>query len=152
VRLAQVEGFPSGGVILLLNRFKRNGEEELLGTDKRTEELARAAAEALAEVKGKDIVILELSEVSAFADYFVIATAESHVQMLAMANQVRDKISQKGLKKIGRSEGRESKSWILMDFGSLIVHIFSKQARDYYSLEQFWGDARSIPWPMDSKA
>lgn len=110
-----------------------------------TNEMVKEVAEALSEVKGKDIVILDLSEVTTFSDYFVIASAESNVQMVALADRVCKAISKKGYKS-NKSEGRDSKSWILLDFGSIIVHIFSQAAREYYALENFWGDAKIIEW------
>jgi ribosome-associated protein len=88
---------------------------------------------------------MDLSGISTFADYFVIATGESHVQMQAMADRVRQAIAKTGVK-ISTAEGKESKSWILLDYGSIIIHIMSPKAREYYGLQQLWGDAREIDW------
>lgn len=107
--------------------------------------LAWEAANALSQVKGKDIILLDVTEVAMFADYFVVATGESRVQMRALADRVRETMAKYG-KKIGHEEGRRSHSWILLDYENLIVHILSKRARAYYALEQVWGDARVIPW------
>lgn len=106
---------------------------------------ALCAAEALADVKGKDIIILDLSHLSTFADYFVVATGDSHVHMKALADRVRVTMAQNGTH-IGHSEGHESKTWILLDFGNVIIHVFSPAARNYYGLEQLWGDAKTVQW------
>lgn len=104
---------------------------------------AHRAAEALAEVKGKEIVILDVSRLSTFCDFFVIASGDSHVHMKALADRTRETMAQSGMR-IGHSEGQDSKTWILLDFCNVIVHIFSPSARAYYALEQLWGDAKRI--------
>lgn len=107
-------------------------------------EKARLAAEALDDLKGKEIVILDLTHLSTFSDFFVIVTGDSHVHMKSMADRARQAISRHGLR-INHAEGHESKTWILLDFNNVIVHIFSPSARNYYGLEQLWGDAQRIP-------
>jgi ribosome-associated protein len=121
------------------------GEIEVYTQEIDTMKQAHRAAEALAEVKGKEIVILDLSHLSTFTDFFVIATGDSHIHMQALANRVRETMARNGMR-IGHSEGQESKTWILLDFCNVIVHIFSPSARAYYALEQLWGDAKSIEW------
>lgn len=108
-------------------------------------EPARRAAEALAEVKGNDITLLNLSKQSSFADYFVIVTGDSPVHMRALANRVRQTMADEG-SRVKHSEGRDSQHWMLLDFNTVIVHIFSQQARPYYNLESLWGDADIIQW------
>ena len=110
-----------------------------------TQQLAFEAVQALSEVKGKEIRLLDLTEVASFADFFVLATGDSHVHMRALADRVRKAMTKRG-KHIGHSEGRESKSWILLDYETLIIHILSRRAREYYALEQLWGDAKVIRW------
>ncbi len=107
--------------------------------------LAQEAASVLSEVKGKDITLLKLSEVSSFADYFVVVTGDTHVHMKALADRVRERMSKCGIS-IGRAEGRESKTWILLDYHDIIIHIFSPKAREFYALDQLWGDAHEIPF------
>lgn len=108
-------------------------------------EQARCAAEALADIKGKEIVLLDLTHLSTFSDFFVIATGDSHVHMRALADRVRQAMARQGAR-INHSEGQESKTWILLDFSQVIVHIFSPAARSYYGLEQLWGDAVLTAW------
>ncbi len=120
-------------------------------TRSREETLARAAADALAEAKGKNIVLLDLSKVSSFADYFVIGTGESQVQMSALSRKVRETMIQNEAKSLN-SSGSDSDSWILLDYGTVIIHIFSQKARNYYALEEFWGDAGIIHWTEEETA
>ncbi len=103
------------------------------------------AAEALADVKGRDIILLDLSNQSSFADFFVIVSGDSQVHMRALANRVRETMADEGAR-VKHSEGRDSQHWMLLDFNDVIVHIFSQQARPYYSLESLWGDADIIQW------
>lgn len=107
-------------------------------------QIALQAANALAEVKGKDIIILDFAGKSSFTDYFVIATGDSPVHMQALANRVRNSIS-KAIA-IDHTEGRESKNWVLLDYHTVIIHIFSRKAREYYAIDQLWGDAQVVSW------
>lgn len=121
------------------------GEANLTAQDPRTAALAWRAAKVLDDGKAAEITLLDVAGVSAFADYFVIATGQSETHMKALAGQVREALAAEGLR-IGHAEGRSSKTWILLDFDSVIVHIFSRRARGYYALEDLWGDAKPIPW------
>lgn len=105
-----------------------------------TAQFAITAASALEDTKGKDIVILKLTDVSSIADYFVIATGDGNVHIKALADKVRTALSKQN-KKISHTEGFESKNWVLLDYYSVVIHIFSDDAREYYSLENLWGDA-----------
>ena len=109
-----------------------------------SEQLAREAAAALAEVKGAHIALLDVAGISSFADYFVIASGESHTHLRALARNLQEVMQRAGVA-LNHAEGLESKTWILMDYHSIIVHLFSKAAREYYGLEHLWGDAKIIP-------
>lgn len=102
----------------------------------------------LDEGKGLDTVLLDLAKICSFADYFIIVTGDNPIHMRALADRVRDALAKKGAH-ITSSEGRESKSWVLLDYGAIIVHVMSKKAREYYGLEKLWGDARVIQWKDD---
>ncbi|MBZ0258261.1 ribosome silencing factor [bacterium] len=106
---------------------------------------ARRAAEALADVKGRDLILINMAKKSSFADYFVIVTGDSPVHMRALSNRVRESMASEG-ERVKHSEGRASQHWILLDFNSVVVHIFSQQARPYYGLESLWGDTEIIQW------
>lgn len=90
--------------------------------------------------KGEDICILDLRGTAAFTDFFLIMHGHSSRQNIALYENIEHELRQCRLKPIG-VEGTRHGEWILMDYGSFIVHIFSKPARDYYSLEKLWGDA-----------
>jgi len=97
--------------------------------------------EALLSKKGKDIAVMDLSGLSVFADYFVIATASSTPQANALIDAVDEAVRKVGIKGI-RPQGDNSSPWILFDFGDVIVHIFLEEARDFYQLERLWSDAK----------
>ncbi|MDX9752405.1 MAG: ribosome silencing factor [bacterium] len=109
------------------------------------EQLAREAAKALDDAKGLEVTILHLGTISSFADYFVIATADNPIHLRALTDRVRERMAQIGAK-ISGAEGRESKTWVLLDYGPILIHLFSRKARVYYGLEQLWGDSKVIPW------
>ena len=102
--------------------------------------LALLAAEACDDRKAADIVLIHVEEISSIADWFVIATGYSDVQVRAIARSVEDKIEEESggrlpLRKEGQTEGR----WVLLDYGEVIVHALTPEERSYYDLESFWG-------------
>lgn len=103
-------------------------------------ELAKAIAKALDSKKGDSIEILHVEDLTTLADYFVMASGSSTTQVRALADEVEDTVEKLGLD-MPRREGRGGDSWILMDVGSVIVHVFTQESRDYYQLEKLWGDA-----------
>ncbi len=109
-----------------------------------TTQHALAAANALSELKGRDIIVIEMADVSSIADYFVIATGDGHVHIKALADKVRETMANLS-ETISHTEGFESKNWVLLDYYSIVVHLFTPDARDYYGLETLWGDAKSLP-------
>lgn len=112
--------------------------------DKEAEALALAIAEAADDRKAGDITILRTGDISYLADYFVIVTGFSNVQVRAIANSiegaVEDKFDRQPLRSEGMSEGR----WVLKDYGEVIVHIFMPTDREFYDLEAFWGHAERV--------
>lgn len=95
---------------------------------------------ALEDKKGYDVKILNISLISPLADYFVLATGNNKNQMQAMADEVSNKLTEAGVHgKI--TEGYEGGSWILMDYGDFIIHIFNSETRDFYNLDRIWRDA-----------
>ena len=103
-------------------------------------ELAKAIANALEKKKGDSIEVLHVEDLTTLADYFVLASGNSTTQVRALADEVEDTVEKLGLE-MPRREGRGGDSWILLDVGSVIVHIFTKESREYYQLEKLWGDA-----------
>ncbi|BAU14095.1 iojap family protein [Leptolyngbya sp. NIES-3755] len=113
--------------------------------DDRSELLARLVAEAADERKGSDIVLLKVGDVTVLADYFVLVTGYSKVQVRAIARSIEDKIEETMNRKPIRSEGFSEGTWVVEDFGDVIVHVMMPQEREYYGLESFWGHAARIP-------
>ena len=91
----------------------------------------------------QDIMIMDLRGVSPIADFFVIATAGNTPQMAALAEAAEETLEKEGMK-LFHKEGVQSAKWVLLDFGSIIMHLFDKESREYYNLERTWGDAQII--------
>ncbi|MBD1845073.1 ribosome silencing factor [Cyanobacteria bacterium FACHB-63] len=114
--------------------------------DDRSATLARLAAEAADERKGSDIVLLKVGDVTVLADYFVMVTGYSKVQVRAVARSIEEKIEETMNRRPIRSEGLAEGSWVVEDYGDVIVHIMMPQEREYYGLESFWGHAARVPF------
>ncbi|MCR5735362.1 MAG: ribosome silencing factor [Lachnospiraceae bacterium] len=106
-------------------------------------DLVRLAKQAIEEKKGEKTVILDISELSPIADYFVIASCNNENQMKAVVDNVEDKLAEAGARDL-KLEGREGSSWILMDYGDFMVHIFNRESRDFYNLDRVWRDAKTV--------
>lgn len=100
----------------------------------------RLAVEAALGRKVEDLCVLDLRELSSFTDFFLIGNGNSSRQNLAVAEAVEAALKPAGFRALS-VEGRESAEWVLLDYGSLVVHVFSRAARDHYGLESLWGDA-----------
>jgi len=100
----------------------------------------RQAVEAALGRKAEDLAVLDLRDLSSFTDFFVITHGNSSRQNAALAEAVEAALKAHGLRPLS-VEGLESGEWILIDYGSLVVHVFSRAARDRYGLENLWGDA-----------
>ena len=107
--------------------------------DLNSEQLARLAAEACDDRKAVDILLIRVEEVSSLADWFVIATGLSDVQVRAIARSVEDKIEESTGRLPLRREGQTEGRWVLLDYGEVIVHALTPDERRYYDLESFWG-------------
>ncbi len=107
-------------------------------------ELAFTAAHAADDRKGADIVLLKLAEVSYLADYFVVATGFSHVQVRAIANSIEQSVQQTYNRLPTHQEGQKDGSWVVLDYGDVIAHIFLQKEREFYNLEAFWGHAERV--------
>lgn len=106
-------------------------------------EAAKLAVQALADKQGSDIRLLKTTELTVLADYFLICTAKSTPHVRTLYDEVDKRLSEAGLPPV-RREGYRSSSWLLLDFGCLIVHIFQKETREFYNLERLWNDAQEI--------
>ena len=106
-------------------------------------ELARRVVDLAEDKKAADIVLLERGELTTMADYFVICSGGSERQLGAIADGIVDGLRPAKARPIGR-EGTPESHWVLLDFGSVIVHIFTPPERDFYQLEKHWGEAKTI--------
>lgn len=109
----------------------------------RSKEMAGIAFRALEEKKAEDIRIIDISGISVIADYFIIANGSNPNQLQAMQENVEEQLYKAGFRE-RQIEGNQRSSWILMDYGDVIVHIFSKEDRLFYDLERIWRDGRDI--------
>ncbi|HEY3319339.1 MAG TPA: ribosome silencing factor [Planctomycetota bacterium] len=108
-------------------------------------EIAIFSARTADDKKGSDIVIYDLRGLTDITDYFVLVTAQSKSQTRAIIETIAHDLKAIGVHKIGQ-EGNASGRWVLLDFGDCVIHIFSPDLRDYYSLESLWGDAPKVDW------
>lgn len=106
-------------------------------------EIAKIAVKALDDKKGGDIKLLEIKDLTILADYFVLATGTSTTQVKALAGEVEHQMEKQGLTLKSR-EGYDSGGWILLDYNSVIVHIFQPSTREFYALERLWADALPV--------
>jgi len=101
--------------------------------------LSKKIADLIFEKKGYDVVLLNLSKHSSFADYFIICSADSNTQVKAISDEIDKKLKNEGIR-CWHKEGYTSLSWVLLDYVDVVVHIFKKDAREFYNLERLWGD------------
>lgn len=105
--------------------------------------MAKLAYEALDDRKGEDIKVIDISKVSTIADYFIIANGSNSNQVGALVDSVEDKLAKEGFYAKQR-EGLGLGSWVLLDFGEIIVHVFDKENRLFYDLERVWRDGVNV--------
>ena len=106
-------------------------------------EMAKVACKALDEKKGEDIKVIEIAGISVLADYFIISNGTNQSQVQAMIDNVQEKMNQAGYS-IKRIEGNRSSSWLLLDYGDIVVHVFNREDRLFYDLERIWSDGKMI--------
>jgi ribosome-associated protein len=99
--------------------------------------------ESLEDKKGEDILLIDIKEIASFTDYFVICTGTSDRMLDALAKSVQDAMREKHQRK-GRIEGQPHDGWLVVDFGSVVVHLFSRDQRDYYRLEELWQEGKVL--------
>lgn len=112
----------------------------------RSLEIAKAAAHEAEGNRGQNVVVLDMREQTSIFDYFVIATGTSNRQLRAISDSIDDvMLKQFGRRRVGL-EGYEDSHWILLDYGSVVIHLFDEATRDYYRLEELWAGARPVAW------
>ena len=110
----------------------------------RPKEMAIIAAKALDEKKGKEISAIEITDLTTIADYFVIASGTSNTQINALCGAVEKALNEQAGEDPLRREGYRDGTWVLLDYGSIVIHIFSQEAREFYSLERLWNDGKPV--------
>ncbi len=106
----------------------------------------RCAVEAVQDKKAAAITALDLAGLDAFMESFLLCTGSSHRQVQAISDEVEERLAQRGMRLLHR-EGYETAEWILLDYGSFVVHIFTERTRQYYDLERLWRSARRVDLP-----
>ena len=107
-------------------------------------ELAIIAAKALDEKKGKEISAIEITDLTAIADYFVFSSGSSNTQINALSGAVEKALKEQAGEEPLRREGYRDGTWVLLDYGCMVVHIFSQEAREFYALERLWKDGQPL--------
>ena len=120
-------------------------------TSERSLQLALAAARTAYDNRGQDIVVLDMHGITPVFDYFVVATGNSRRQLHAISEEIdhtlEDDLDDRRMGIEGYSESR----WILLDYGTVVIHLFDEETREYYALEQLWSEAKRVPLPWDDE-
>jgi len=113
----------------------------------KSKKLALKIAQILDDRKAIDVVVLDIHKLTIIADYFVIASGTSEIQVRALCDEVEDKLKQEGIEAIHK-DGHGGNRWVALDYGDVIVHIFHQDEREFYDLERLWADG--IPLSVDN--
>lgn len=108
-----------------------------------TREMAEIAVKALDSKKGKEIRLIRIDKITTLAEYFVICTGTSNTQINALCDAVEKELTEKGEEPLHR-EGYRGGTWVLLDYGCVVVHVFNDEARKFYSLEHLWADGEEV--------
>jgi len=122
-----------------MDQFEMTTEKLPTLKDATAEELANAIAEVLDSKKGHDIKVLHVEDKTVIAEYFVLCTGNSNTQIKALAGEVEYRLGLRGVEPYG-VEGRDNNSWMVLDYSNVIVHIFSREAREFYNLDKLYED------------
>lgn len=141
------ENFPTVSSTFPTALANNDANQSIVGQDA-TQEMVSAIAEAALDRKGDDLVVLRMSDISYLADYFVLVTGFSRVQVRAISQGIQDQVEQKWQRRPLRIEGQAEANWILLDYGDAIVHILMPKEREFYNLEAFWGHAERVNLPQ----
>ena len=121
-------------------------ESTARGNPQRSLQLAIAAARTAQENRGQDVVLLDLRELTCMFDYFVIAGGTSRRQLHAMSDEIDHKLEDDLHDKRMGIEGYDGSSWILLDYGTVVIHLFHEETRAYYGMEELWAEAKRVDW------
>lgn len=118
--------------------YKEEGKKDMTALEK-----ANIAVKALDDKKASNIELLDVAQQTSLGEYFVIASCQSSVQVRACADEVEEQLDEAGISVLHR-EGYSTGSWILMDYGDVIVHVMQQEAREFYGIERLWDDAGTV--------
>ena len=107
-------------------------------------EMAIVAAKALDSKKGGEIKVMEVTDLTSLADYFVICTGSSNTQINALCDPVEEKLAEEAGEKPLHREGHRGGVWVLLDYGCVVIHVFDTEARELYGLERLWSDGKPV--------
>jgi ribosome-associated protein len=113
------------------------------------DEVVKLAIHCASEKKAFNIVALDLREIASFAEFFIIVSGANQRQVQAISDEIDEQLKKQLKSRPVRIEGYRSAEWILLDYGDFIVHIFEKEAREFYDLERLWRDAKRVQIPED---
>ncbi len=122
-----------------MDQFETTTEVKTPLTGENAKELADAIAEVLDSKKGRDIKVLHVEDKTVIAEYFVLCTGNSSTQIKGLAGEVEFRIGERGVQPYG-VEGRDNNSWLILDYSNVIVHIFSRESREFYNLDKLYAD------------
>ena len=108
-------------------------------------ELAKRAAAILDDKKADKINVIKIEDISTIADYFVVVSGTSSTHVRALSDELEEKLKEEGVSPT-RVEGYRSNSWVLLDYSSVVVHVFTGEAREFYDLDRLWADGIKIDW------
>ena len=108
-----------------------------------TEQKIEVIVKALDSKRAEDIQAIKIGDLTIIADYFIIADGTSNIHTKALAEEVEFKMTQQGIEP-SRTEGYQGQTWIVLDYGDVVVHVFYKETRDHYNLERLWSDGTSV--------
>ena len=109
----------------------------------------KLAINCAADKKATNMVALDLRDIASFTEYFVIASGANQRQVQAIADEITEQLKKQLNARVVRMEGYNAAEWVLLDYGDFIVHIFEKNAREFYDLERLWRDAKKVDIPAD---
>lgn len=107
-------------------------------------EQARAIVDIISDIKGENIVLMDLREVTIISDYFIICSGNSDRQLKAIIEHISDGVREKFGRKPMRTEGNSTGGWVLMDYADIVIHAFTPEQREYYDLEELWRDGKTL--------
>ena len=106
-------------------------------------QLAKAAVDIASDKKASDVLLLDISDISTIADFFVICTGNNTRQIQAIGDALNDELKKQGARLLYR-EGDADTGWVLLDYGDIIIHVFAPKEREYYRLERLWSEAKTV--------